>query len=143
MTIRDHLVTLDPIVDDNLLEYIEKRLRVSGYEIQVDDDLKLAFIIDRCIAELLDFTNRDVVPEKLFVSIAEYIVADYILDEVSPSDVVESEKEIGPVEQIKEGDTTLSFLKPSNSKSEIQAIYAGRKVIYKRQWLSYRRIKWQ
>lgn len=138
---RNKIIATDPILDnDYFIEQITKKIGIYK-TIEEKDFEEIAFIIDRGIEQVLDFTNRITIPQQLTNSLIEYIVNDYLFYKEEQESIIKESKEAA-VKSISEGDTTVHFAEAENKQTEKLSYFSRNKAAAKKEWLSHRRLKW-
>ena len=142
MTVREYLTTDDPIVDDKFIEYLDKSLNIMGFE-EIKEST-MAFLIERAISAFLDFTNLDVVPVRAKMAVLEYVISDYVLENLTDHSSDFEGLDVGSVESVKEGDTQVNFSRgvSVDGKAYLRKIHTDKLNEIRMRWLPYRRLAW-
>lgn len=148
MDVIKYVKTVDPTINEVFYEYLFARLSTMGYAVGEEDNFNIAYCIDKGVLDLLDYTNRTIVPPQLWLSLVEYIISDYVLltlTELPAIDKAKSDESESRVSSITEGNTKVDFgHKTSQEQAQevTEALHRDRQKKCREQWLSYRRMKW-
>lgn len=102
-----------------MISEIKQRLETLGYTAKAEDDVFIAFVLEKTNERIKIFTNQSVVPEELKYEIIDAVVGEFMLAKLATGglDVERA------VQSISEGDTSVTFASGSDGASILKRYY--------------------
>lgn len=123
-----------------------ERLKLIGYEVKESDTFSLTFCVEKVTNTIKNETNLSEVPDGLSNIAVDMVVGKFLFAKktLSPDDLAGLDL-TSAVKEIKEGDTTVSFVTGEGTMTPEQRLttYINYLLTYGRtEFSAYRRLKW-
>lgn len=123
-----------------------ERLKLIGYEVKESDTFSLTFCVEKVTNTIKNETNLSEVPDGLSNIAVDMVVGEFLFAKktLSPDDLAGLDL-TSAVKEIKEGDTTVSFVTGEGTMTPEQRLttYINYLLTYGRtEFSAYRRLKW-